>query len=921
MLSPMPDRLVGRERELQAITRFLDAAAMGPAALVLEGDPGIGKTALWRAAVASASRDRRVLVCRAVEAETGYAFAGLGDLLGPFVDEAAGSMAEPLARALDAALLRGGGTAATPRAVGMATAAALTRLAEVGPLLVAVDDAQWLDGPTADALRFAVRRLADASVGIVVTRRAVDRGAMPAPFGLDGLDPPPVRLEVAPMNVRQLHRLLTDALDEAPTRPELVRIAELSGGNPLYALELARARTSGHHVAGVPDAVPAALRQMFGDRIARLDPAARWALLLVGTSRRARADALRGLPDVAAGLEVAERERLIELDDGAARFVHPLIGRAVYAEAARADRRRAHRLMAEHSIDPEERARHLALAEDRPDATVAAALATAAHAAAHRGAPETAAELLELAVERSPADDPARRGTELALARRRFQTGDTESAHALASFLGASGTDHVAAAALVLLAEIEHEAGRSAAGVAFCERALALVPDDPALRATILATAAIVGYDDLPAAAVRAEEAIAQIALIADPDPDIEATALQAIVHIDLLLGRGFRSADFARATRLAGDRWTERVADRPASILGAFLAWIDDLVGARTALEATRRAAVEEGDDSSLPYALSHLTRVEHRAGNLRLAHDLAEECLELAIGLRQHFQHCQALAQIGWIDAELGEVDAGRAAGSESLAMARAEGDAWAVRLALTALGHIELLAHRPVAAADVLTEAEAIGDASGLADPGQRRDRLALAEALIAIGDLGGAERRISVHRGTAVRLDRPAAVARADRTTALLLAAQGALDDAAGAASAAVAGYDRAPIPFEAAQAWVTLGQIERRRRRKAAARHALARAVEGFGTIGAARAADEAASELRRIGTRTSAGALTESERRVAELVAAGRTNREAAAALFMSEKTVEANLSRIYAKLGVRGRTELAARATVRGFG
>ena len=242
-MSPASE-VVGRESELAAIHDFLDGVPAGPAALLVVGEPGIGKTTLWNEGVAAAGeRGRRILSCRPVEAEIALPFAALGDLLERVPGDVLARLPEPQREALEIALLRAE-TKPGPlhgRAVGVGVLGAIRALAEDVPVVVAIDDVQWLDSPSADALAFAARRLRDEPVGFLLARRADARDDAPLPLE-SALDPTRVtRLSVGPLDLQSLDRLLRSQLDRQFLRPALVELQRVSGGNPFFALELGRA--------------------------------------------------------------------------------------------------------------------------------------------------------------------------------------------------------------------------------------------------------------------------------------------------------------------------------------------------------------------------------------------------------------------------------------------------------------------------------------------------------------------------------------------------------------------------------------------------------------------------------------------------------------------------------------------------------
>ncbi len=409
--------VVGRDDELGSIQGFLAEVEQGPAALVLSGDAGIGKTILWEAGVEGArERFGRVLSHRSVEAEASLAFGGLSDLLEPVLEEVAGDLPPLRRQALEVALLlvAPGDEPPDPRAIGLAFLDVLRLLAERGPVVVALDDLQWLDSSSALVVPLALRRLRDERVGLLATLRTGPE--LGAPFELERsfANERLKRLSLSPLSLGALHNLLRERLELELTRPELVRVLETSGGNPFFAVELGRelVRTGARPTAGQALRVPESLHELLGGRLARLP--AESGDLLVYAAALARptvqlvAAAHGDGDDVVEALDPAVQENVIELDDSRVRFAHPLLASICYEQAPLRKRRAVHRALAGAVTDPEERARHLALAAEGPDADAASELDSAAELAAARGATAAAAELSELAAALSPEPELAR---------------------------------------------------------------------------------------------------------------------------------------------------------------------------------------------------------------------------------------------------------------------------------------------------------------------------------------------------------------------------------------------------------------------------------------------------------------------------------------------------------------------------------
>jgi hypothetical protein len=420
--------VVGREAELAAVNAFV--AAPGGGTFVLEGEAGIGKTTLWRAALESAAGRRLMpLTSSPGAAETRLTFVGLADFLGEVDDDVFDLLPPPQRHALDVALLRAEADTAAPdqRAVSTAFLSVLRALAERGPLLVAVDDAQWLDAPSWRVLRFARRRLERDRVKFLAAVR-LERSA-PAPE-LDGAE----RLRIGPLNVAALHDVLHTELGVRFPRPAVVKLAQVSSGNPFFAVELGRAihERGESPLGGGPLPVPEDLRELVERRLSKLPVAARGALLHASALARPTVEIVER-----EALTPAEDARFVQIDStGQIRFTHPLFATGVYGSATPAERREVHAALARRVGPGEERARHLALAAEAEDERVATALLEAARQARDRGAPDAAIELTELACRLTPpAEAVAVQARRLELGRVLAEVGDPQQARAVLSEL------------------------------------------------------------------------------------------------------------------------------------------------------------------------------------------------------------------------------------------------------------------------------------------------------------------------------------------------------------------------------------------------------------------------------------------------------------------------------------------------------
>ena len=487
--------VVGRDSEIGSVHAFLAAVPEGPIALLVEGEIGIGKTTLWREGVAAATADlgeRAVLACRPVEAEITLPFAALGDLLEGVSEEVLARLPEPQREALEVALLRAetrpGGLQG--RAVALGVLGVMRLLAEDSPLVVAIDDVQWLDAPSADALAFAARRLRAESIGLLLARRT-ETGAG-VPLGLEAAlgSGRVTRLQVGPLDLQALDRLLRARLDRQFLRPALAELLRVSGGNPFYALELAMALLA-RDVSLSPGEqlpVPVTLNELVRERLAELPPAAREAALVVSALSRPTVElvAAAGGGDGATALEQAAVAGVVEVVDGRVRFSHPLLASVVYADAPPSQRRALHARLAEIVDDADERALHLALAATGPDTHVAAAVEEAARRARSRGAPQAAAELWERARRLTPPDDDDEWRRAIEAGECHLEAGDTERAGVLLEDVVASlPAGHARAIALTRLAWVRAFAKGFHEGVDLFHAALAEIGDDHASRIEI----------------------------------------------------------------------------------------------------------------------------------------------------------------------------------------------------------------------------------------------------------------------------------------------------------------------------------------------------------------------------------------------------------------------------------------------------
>jgi DNA-binding CsgD family transcriptional regulator len=899
--------IVGREAELASLDAYIGEVEGGAADLVLEGEAGIGKTTLWGAGVERArARGLTVLSSRPAEAERGLGNVGLGDLLEGIVDDVLPELLTPRRRALQVALLReeASGDPVDRRTLAVAVHDALRLLSERGPTLIAVDDVQWLDPSSSRALGFAIRRLDASPLILLLARRPVE-GACPSELER-ALDADRVRrLMVGPLSVGALHRFLHDRLRKSFPRQTLLRVHERSGGNPFFALELARVLPADvDPVQPLP--VPETLEEVVGARISALPAAARDALALaaaVGTASVSLLERAGVAPDA---LDVAVAARVIEREDGMIRFSHPLLSSVLY-DGLGEGRRAVHARIAELVADPVLRARHVALSTDTPDSDVARLLDDAATLASDRGASAATAELAEQALRLTPPDlVDARRRRALAAAYAHLAAGEWTRARSLTTDLLAGTRGPLRAEALVLLAEFRHDN----LAVPVLEEALRHAVSSPRLQALIqIRLAAAERFRKGFAGALEGTRAAL---VLADRigDDGLRFKALAQLSWLGGMVGDAEAPAYRARALEVATASGDARLL-REANAL-AWRMFIDSsgTEAARVTLEQEHRRWQERDElfDAQVVWELSWLElwagRWERAAAHAARARD---------IGLQYGVEKNQDYIPSAWVALHRGQLELARQEADRGLKLCE-EQIGLSPPLLQAVPGLVALWGGDAAAGADCLERADRQAQVLGWGSPDARPWTADYAEALLELGRVDEAVRVVDRWEADATRLGRDRVLAHVTRCRGLVAAARGAVDEATSLLELAVARHHEVGDVFGGARALLALGMILRRARQKRAARDAIGAALGDFEDLGAATWVERARDELGRIGGRTREEGLTAAERRVAALVAAGRTNREVAEQLFLGERTVAGHLTRVYAKLGVRSRTELARR-------
>jgi DNA-binding CsgD family transcriptional regulator len=920
-LATVNSSVLGRDHERGQLTGFLSGT--GPGLLLIHGVPGIGKTTLCALGTDLARADGyRVVSFRPGEAEAALSFAGLAGLFtDPVLDEVRPALPGARWAALATALARDDRESGTaePGLVGLGVLSGLTALADAGGrLLIVIDDVQWLDAATVYALDFALRRLGDdAPVRLLAAGRSEDI-AGGAPLEDAFAEIRRSRLRLGPMSVGALGRLVQDRLGLVLPRLAAVQLAEESGGNPLVALELARAAMDrGTHPGPGERFLPTAdVLTLLGTRIDAVTGEAAEALRIVAAAARPDLALLSRLlgeepaENAVAGLLAAQ---LVVLDSTAVRCAHPLVASAAYARILPSARRRLHRALADAVGDPEERSRHLALSIDGPNEDVAAALDEAAATAARRGASTAAAQLAELAVGATARDEPDRLARrELDLARRRLEAGDPAGARdAAVRSLDRlpPGPDRVGT--LLLLSAVEQERAELADSRRWIVQALEEAGTDRAALARAHVTAGMTAWEDVETERAHAAAAVRALAGHEDDDPTSAATALVLLAGTDFEAGLGLAVDLLDRAVEL--EPHTDLVAMmRPSTQRAVFLGHAGRLSEALPAIADCIAAGERQGDQTSRPHLLRTLAWMQLGAGRLSEARATIEQAMAAADELA--LDDAYILAVAGQIHATLGLTGSATTLCDRALQRAREAGNPWAEIRALAAGGFLRLTSERAGDAAEALTAADAIVSAGRLVEIGWHRMHGDLVEALATAGRSAEADAAARLFRERAVQTGHPWSLAVSARALGLVATGAGRFEDATQECEESLASHGMAEMPFERARTLLVLGAARRRANRRRSAREALDEAGALFEKLGSGPWAARARAEAGTISGRTAGSEdLTAMQRRVAALAAVGRTNAEIAQELYLSVRTVEAHLAAVYRKLGARSRTELAA--------
>jgi DNA-binding CsgD family transcriptional regulator len=911
--------VIGREVEVAAVERLVAGAGAG--FLALEGEPGIGKSTLWEHGIAlAAERAMPVLQARASEAETGLSFAAVTDLLDGVLDGILPALAPPRARALEAALLRSDVGAADSRAIALGVVDALSALNSDTPVVVAIDDWQWLDSASSLALSFAARRLVGSSVRFLCTARPADGGMPGCPIVRELRDDAGKRMVLDAFTPSELHQLMRERCDLTPSRPALLRLHRETGGNPYIALEVVRAvmEEGGDLSAPGPLPVPADVHALLRRRVDSASEEVRellaFAALLgeptLADIEAAASDRATAREDIAD----AARQDLLVVEAERVRFSHPLLASAVRSRLGADEARRLHQRLADAVSDPERQALHLALATDTPDERIAATLEKAAAIAARRAAHPRAAELYHHAARLTePEHEEWLVRRTLAASEQHYVGGDGRAAASLLKNLIEQlprGPNR--GAALEALANVEV----SDSLISYYEQALDEIGDDPRRRAGIhlgmgMALGTKGDFDgwmgNLRQALRFAREA---------GDHALAAAVLTELGLVRFSNGEGPQRELYEEALReQAIAESPHPTALRPEWSLGCQLVQAGDPDAAAPLLAEALALSRETGGAEAEMGALMLLAHANLETGDWPLADAYSAEALELAEQIQISNGEGQCLFHRSIVQAHMGLLDEAWAHASRGAALAREIGDLAFTVANDSVLGFIALMRNELPTAAELLGPLPDHVRALGMRSPQHFPVRDLAAEALVLTGDLERAALEIDELDQMATRAGHDWGRGSAARCRALLLSTRGEAPDALASSARAVELHEGLHLPFELARSLLVKGSMQRRAKLKRPARETLERAAEIFQGLGSPVWLERTRAELARIGGRRAGSdvELTATEQRVADLAAAGRTNKQIARELYVSERTVEANLTKVYRKLGLRSRTELAS--------
>jgi DNA-binding CsgD family transcriptional regulator len=890
--------IVGRAQGLSRVEEFVDAVPVHSQVLLIRGESGIGKTTVWRYGLRRC-RDAgyRVLEVRPAEEEMRVPLVALDDL---FRDVQPG---ETWSQVDD------------PFSLGRRVFDAWRRIVRDDPLVLAIDDLQWLDPASAQVLRFALRRSEEYNVSLIAAVRSGAGEADPLELDRTARGFRRQSVDLRPLSIDGI-RMVLDQTVHAISRPMLRRIYAMSAGNPLYAIELARG-LSADELKGSPEDVrlPDSLQHAVARRIDAAPPHLHPLLALAAALGPTGVAELRSCApdlDVDALLSEARDRRLLAVeDDLAVRFTHPALAAAVYTRMNPIARRALHARLADRIEAPDLRARHLALSTDAPDDRVAGLLEAAAERARRRGDSHVAAEFARHSRRLTPPAD-AEAASRRALAQIRYVAAAGAVQHALEladRLIDASPPGRLRAHAYITRAKLEDD--DLTTEEALLLRGLDDAGADERLRAEILD---LLGWlrghflGDLPGGIELSRQALETAERLGDKA--LEAEAASGLAHLSVSAGTPRRDL-LERALAIEAEIGGPALGGGTRSLLAIDLRLGGDLASAREIHQSVHREIVEAGIERFRPHSLYMLASAAAYGGDFARAEELIGQAWQAARDNED--AHVEA-----WIRYTRAVVAAWRGRASDARALieqiiiwATKRGERPAMARAQALSGLLALSEADPRTAADELGRAAGQLADMGIANPAVIPALPDAVEAYALAGDTDTAARLLHTLERQAAALGNDLAAAVTARSRGCLLAASGRPDPAVDQLREAATTFDRLGFAPDAARSVLSSGRALLRAGRRTAAADALEQATGRFTRMGATLWHDRAAEDLERAAPGRLSGALTRTERNVAALVAQGRRNKQIGQALFMSVATVEAHLTRIYRKLGIGSRSEL----------
>ena len=845
--------MLSRSVELHAVTRFLVSASTRAAGLVIAGEAGIGKTTLWQAAVDDAAdRGFRVLSARVGATESALAYASVADLIADIEQDVFARLPSLQRLALDRVLLRdsGDGPVTDQRLVAAAFLSVLEQVCTDAPVLLAIDDVQWLDASSKEALLFAARRL-KGPVGVLVAERTESPTDVATSWLELGRTDAVERIHVRPMGLDGLNALITAKIGRTLPWSKVVRIAEISNGNPFYAIELARAM--GDESASGELALPGTLTELVRRRIGRLEDDVREVLLAAACVSDPTVELLAQVTGTSVErsvelLEDVEANGIVVIEGNRVRFSHPLLARGVYTEAKPASRRHTHRALAEVVALPELKARHLALSAASAQPEIMQALDDAAVAARARGAPAAAAELLDMAI-RLGGDKPGRC---IRSAGYHFEAGNTMQARAeLESVMDRVRPGPLRALALNLLAGIMVYDNKIADAADLLKRALDDAAGNPAMlvRTLLMLSFTEENIGEFDESLRHARQAVT----LADElgFPAITSQALTNWVQTSFQHGPGLDQDALDRALELEDRNIDAPITFRASVMQPLIFAWTGRLKEARIQMLALRERFVAHGAERDLMAVSGYCALIDvwrgsfdEAAANAADAFQKGEQLgggdiLDIPLTIRAVVCAYTGRVREARADAEM-VIEGARRCGAPRLAE-------WPIRTLSFLDVSLGNYADALMTVAPLLTEFDTMPTpeiycAWHIPDA---------VEAMVALGYLDDTVPLIESLERHGARLNRSWMLAVGARCRSMWLAARGDTDAAEQMAQQAMTEHNALPMPFERARTQILLGQLQHRRGHQDEAAATLREALRTFEDMGTPLWAQRVRAELAR----------------------------------------------------------------------